>query len=123
MILDEGMNEDNIEEYFEDIWGNELFIDAYSSNELIKTFTSAYEKSLISNVLEIHPKLFYQNLAYPSILWNKDAEAFIKKHKLTKFPIHHSTEVYDSSCGFVIINEYALSYDVSSSDRVDSEYF
>ncbi|MBO0997203.1 hypothetical protein IOC57_05415 [Bacillus sp. SD075] len=111
--LDDDITEDQEEEYFEGIWGDELFIDVYSPGELIETFTSAYKKSLKINILEKFPKSFRNNLLQPSVLWNKEADTFINNHNFSKYPVHQSYEVYDNSSGFIKINEYSL-YDTSS---------
>ncbi|MBL3756651.1 hypothetical protein NST14_01970 [Bacillus sp. FSL W8-0519] len=119
----EDMTEEEQEEYFANIWGDELYIDVCFPNELIKTFTVAYKKSLMSNALRAYPKSFHSNLQQPSVLWNEDAKAFIKHHKLLERALHHSTEIYDDIGGFVTINEYSMSNYVSLSEEMDMAFF
>ncbi|MGG2093981.1 hypothetical protein AB1283_15140 [Bacillus sp. S13(2024)] len=121
--LNEDITEEKQEEYFASIWGNKLYIYVYSPDELIKTFTVAYKKSLMSNALRAYPKSFYSNLQQPSVLWNEDAETFIKHHKLLEMPFHHSTEIYEDIGGFVTINEYSMINYVSHSEEMDMIFF
>lgn len=119
----EDMTEEEQEKYFASIWGNELYIDVCFPNELIKTFTVAYKKALISNALREYPKIFYNTLKQPSVLWNEDAETFIKHHKLLERPLRHSTEIYDDIGEFLTINEYSMSNYVSPSEEMDMAFF
>ena len=121
--LNDDISEEEQEEYFENIWGDELCIDVYSPQELLETFTSIYANSLISNILRAYAKIFHSTLKQPSVLWNDDAETFIKHHKLLERPLHHSTEIYDDIGEFVNINEYSMSNYVSPSEEMDMAFF
>ncbi|MED4533216.1 hypothetical protein [Metabacillus fastidiosus] len=107
-FLNDDISEEEEEQYFEDIWRDELSIDVYSLKQLLDTFTSAYEGALKSNILREYPKSFYNNIEQPLILWNEDAETFIKDHHLLEYPTYQSQEIYDEQLGFVMINEYSL---------------
>ncbi|MGM7724088.1 hypothetical protein [Metabacillus sp. Hm71] len=103
------MTEDEEEVYFEELWGDSLSMDIYSPEDLLSNFISTYEKSLDSKVLQEYPKIFLSSrLKQPVILWNKDAETFIREHNVLDFPIHRSSELYDRECGYVTINQYSL---------------
>ncbi|MGS2780550.1 hypothetical protein ACVBAX_25175 [Robertmurraya sp. GLU-23] len=105
--------EETEEDYFKNLWEDELCISVFSSEELLETFISAYTKSLTSNILRQYPKSFHAALKQPLILWNEEAESFIKNHNPINDRQHLSDEIYDEVAGFVNVNEYSLS-DTSS---------
>ncbi|MFJ5622942.1 hypothetical protein ACIQD3_09425 [Peribacillus loiseleuriae] len=113
-IANDDISEEKEADYFKDIWKDELFIDVYSPEDLLETFISAYTKSLTSNILRQYPKSFHAGLKQPLVLWNEEAESFIKNHGLVDQPKYLSDEIYDELAGFVHVNEYSLS-DTSSS--------
>lgn len=78
-----------------------------SPQELFATFTSTYKQSLTTNTLKYHPSLFYDNLKQSSILWNEEAETFMKERNVLEYPVCKFTEIYDNMFGFVVINEYS----------------
>lgn len=103
----EDFSEEEEEEYFENIWGDELYIDGYFSEELLDTFTTAYRKSLVSSKLRGHSKFFHNNLKQPTVYWNEEAEIYIKQHNLLDSPSQTSMEIFDEVAGFVTVNKYS----------------
>ncbi|MCM3602466.1 hypothetical protein M3175_17165 [Robertmurraya korlensis] len=108
--------EETEEDYFKNLWKDELCISVFSSEELLDTFISVYTKSLTSKILRQYPKSFHAALKQPLVLWNEEAELFIKNHNLINDAQHLSDEIYDELAGFVNVNEYSLS-NTSSSTR------
>jgi hypothetical protein len=107
--LETEMSEVEEEEYFEEVWGDETYVNVSSLEDLLITLTSVYQQTLVSkNHKESH--LWLSNkLKQPIILWNKEAETFIVEHKILEYPIHKSTEVFDNRIsGYVTINEYSF---------------
>ncbi|WML51704.1 hypothetical protein RCG17_20040 [Neobacillus sp. PS3-12] len=96
--------------YLSDIWRNDLEILFPSQSELILLLTSAYLNSLL-NPLNSHvgPISFNSSLSDPTILWDHEAEEFIRENKLIDYPYHYSEEFFDSQAGFTILNRYSLS--------------
>ncbi|PEQ92938.1 hypothetical protein CN481_14200 [Bacillus sp. AFS006103] len=108
--LTEEQQEEQQIEHQENLWGNQLLIDVYTTpSELIKAFTSAYYNSLSNKVINRYPTVLFQSkLKRPLVLWNDKAEEFIRNQSLLDYPNHRSKEFYDKIRGFVISNVYSI---------------
>lgn len=112
--LDDELPEEDLEEYFEDSWGDMVLINVYSPRELLNVFSSAFSNSTTSTLFNGYSNiLFHSQLKQPRILRNEKAHAFIEKHNLFDYPKHQSHTFYDKTVKFVIVNEYSF-YDTSS---------
>lgn len=109
LVLGDTISEEEEMEFFQNIWGDDLFYDFYYLESQITTLTSTYQKSLYSNTLKKHPRLFYSNLKQPTVYWDEEADIFIKQHNLLDCSNQTSMEVFDEVAGFIIISEYSLS--------------
>ena len=107
--LDAEMDNKGPEEILESLWGSVVYIDLYSPEVLVHSFTSAYEKTLNSPYFKSNQfVLFKHNLMFPVVLWNDEAETFLKEHQILDYPVHRTNEFYDSKAGFVIENVYSV---------------
>lgn len=108
-LTEEQQDEQQIE-YLENIWGDQLLIDEYTTpNELLNTFTSAYHNSISSKVFNRYPTVLFQSkLKRPVFLWNDKADEFIRNHRLLDYPNHRSKEFYDNTGGIVISHVYSI---------------
>lgn len=109
LALDCDLSEEQEEEYFEKLWGNEVFIDIYTLGELLKTFSSAYYNTLTNSVVSKDSAvLFHSKLKRPVVKWNDHAKEFIRDHNLLDYPIYRTKEFFDNKAGFVISCEYSI---------------
>ena len=101
-----------------------LSIEPVSKNELLTTFISAYKKSITSHLYDSTTKIIFKSkLRQPSILWNEEANDFIKNHNLLAYPHQKSNEIFDKIGGFVHVNEYSFYDTISSVDESDMYVF
>ncbi|QNF28522.1 hypothetical protein [Metabacillus elymi] len=108
IALEEVLGEELEYGYFKLKCGDDVSYDVYSPKELLNAFSLAYRNSLTCNHFKGYPKLFKSQLQEPLILWNAEADTFIKEQNLINCPKYNSDEIYDNIAGFVIINEYSL---------------
>ncbi|WP_144461554.1 hypothetical protein [Siminovitchia fortis] len=106
--LDEEIPEEKQDDYFSNIWGDELLIDVAYDMGVLDIFDSAYKQSITSSAYTKHPKiLFRSGLRQPIVYWNGDADKVIKEQNLLSYPYHRSEEFFDGAAGWVIVNEYS----------------
>lgn len=112
--LNDEISKENDEDYFGELWGDDVFIDVPTQKELLTVFISAYNKSINIRIYNRSTKIIFKSrLQQPIVLWNEEADSFIRNKNLFDHPYHRSDETVDKTAGFVIVNEYSL-YDTSS---------
>ncbi|UNL85274.1 hypothetical protein [Priestia koreensis] len=103
------LDEKQLEKYFKEKWGDNVVIYDYSPDRLLEDLFLCYSVSITRNNFIKYPKLLFEyRLEHPLILWNEEANTFIKDHKLLDYPKHRSDEIFDRLAGFVISNEYSF---------------
>ncbi|NEY21522.1 hypothetical protein G4D61_16395 [Bacillus ginsengihumi] len=104
---------ENEEEYFSSLWGDYVNIEIFPQEILLSIIDNAYCQSLKSSHYTSLTKIVFKSrLKKPNILWNEEADAFIKMKNVFDYPYHIGEEMVDKVGGFVNVNVYSL-YDTS----------
>lgn len=99
--------EEQEEAYFKNLWKNELSIDIYTGKQLVETFTIAYEKGLKSDILGKRPIKFRKNLKSPQILYNEEADQYMKKEEVLNYPYFKKESIFSNTTGYCTLYEYS----------------
>lgn len=111
--LENEVSEDMVETYYKRKWKNELSIEAYTDKQLIETFTTAYKKGLKSKVFEKMPIKFRGNLKSLQVLYNEEADRYMKKEEVLNYPYFKKEEIFSNTAGYSTLYEYSQ-YDITS---------
>ncbi|WP_145524025.1 hypothetical protein [Virgibacillus sp. SK37] len=104
---------ENEEEYFSNLWGDCVNIEIFPQEILLSIIDHAYCQSLMSSHYTSLTKIIFKSrLKKPNILWNEEADAFIKMKNVFDYPYHIGEEMFDKVGGFVNVNVFSL-YDTS----------
>lgn len=100
---------ENEEEYFSNLWGAPVEIDIFPQEILLPMVDNAYHQSSMSTHYTLFPKIVFKSrLKKPNILWNEEADSYIKMKKIFDYPHHRGLEIFDKVSGFVNVNIYSL---------------
>ncbi|MGG3693101.1 hypothetical protein [Heyndrickxia ginsengihumi] len=104
---------DDEEAYFSHFWGDSVYIEILPQEILLSSIDNAYRQSSASSHRWSFQKVFFNNhLNVPAIIWDEEADAYIKEKKLLDYPCHEATEIFYKIGGYVNVNVYSL-YDTS----------
>ncbi|WP_026584645.1 hypothetical protein [Bacillus sp. J33] len=91
------------------MWGAPVEIDIFPQEILLPMVDNAYRQSSMSTHYTLFPKIVFKSrLKKANILWNEEADSYIKTKKIFDYPHHRGLEIFDKVGGFVNVNIYSL---------------